>query len=113
MTVQVVQMFEPTVLTTTPATLYTVPLNPITVLGRGEILFVNTDASPHVVNAYAIPAGGSFGTGNEFVPGVTIAAGGTLDVAVPNLGSNDFLQAKADAPGVVTIFALNGVIFFS
>lgn len=112
MTVQVVQMFLPTELTTAAATLYTVPtLSSQTVLARGRIRFTNTSASAVTVTAFDVPSGGTEGTGNNFCPGLVIPPNQNLDLDVPVVAVGGFIQALASAAGVVVAHSLDGVLF--
>jgi hypothetical protein len=112
MSVQVVQMFLPTVLTTSAATLYTVPaLSSSAVLGRGRIRFTNTSGSPATVTAFAVPSGGSEGSGNNFCPSLTVPPNNNLDLDVPVIAGGGFIQALASTGGVITIQSLDGVLF--
>lgn len=112
MTVQVIQMFTPTVLTTAAATLYTVDTaNPGTVLARGRIRFTNTSATAVAVTAYDVPAAGTAGSANSFCPALTVPASSNLDVDVPVVTGGGFIQAFASTTGVVTAHAMDGVLF--
>jgi hypothetical protein len=56
--VQVIQTFEPKVLTTAAATLFTNASGPTKqVLARGRVRFTNTTGSPVQVTAFALPSG--------------------------------------------------------
>lgn len=106
------QLFVPTALTTSAATLFTCPANPTTsILPNGRMRFTNTDSAAHAVTAYAIPSGGTAGAGNEFLPAVSVAPNSFIDVDIPMLKAGDFLQAKADTGADVTVFAMSGTIF--
>lgn len=112
MTVQVVQLCAPTELTTSAATLYTVPtLPPQVLLMRGRLRFTNTSGSAVTVTAYGIPSGGTAGVGNNFCPGISIPPNSNLDVDVPVLAAAGFIQALASVGSVVTVSALDGVLF--
>lgn len=112
MTVQVIQMFAPTELTTSAATLYTNGTGPAQqVLARGRIRFANNSGSPVTTTAYAVPSGGTAGAGNAFFPTQTIPANGFVDTDVPILPLGSFLQALASTASVVTVLALDGVLF--
>ena len=112
MTVQVIQMFTPTVLTTTAATLYTVDTgNVATVLARGRIRFTNTSASAVTVTAYGVPSAGTAGSGNDFCPALTVPPSSNLDIDVPVLSTGGFIQALASTAGVVVAHAMDGVLF--
>lgn len=106
------QLFAPTVMTTSAATLYTVPSSPASsLLKNGRMRFTNTDTASHSITAYAIQSGGTATAANCFANAETIAPNSHLDIDVPALAAGGFLQAKADAATSVTAFALDGVVF--
>lgn len=109
MTVQVIQIFPPTVLTATATTLYT--NIGFGVLARGRIRFTNTSAAPVQITAYAVPSGGTAGAGNVFCPGLVAPATSNLDVDVPVLNPGDFLSIFASTASVITASSLDGVVF--
>lgn len=111
MTVQVIQLFAPTVLTTSAATLYTVTGPPAVVMSRGRMRFTNTTAGAITVTAYAVPSGGSAGVGNCFCFQQSIPGGNNLDIDVPDMLIGDFIRALASANTSITALALDGVLF--
>jgi hypothetical protein len=111
MTVQVVQMFPPTVLTATAATLFT--NTGFATLARGRIRFTNTSASPVQVTAYAVPSGATAGATNEFCPALAVLGNSNLDLDVPVLSPGDFIEAFASTASVITALSLDGVLFMS
>jgi hypothetical protein len=111
MTVQVVQMFPPTTLTTSAATLYTVSGSDTAILARGRIRFTNTSASAVTVTAYGVVSGDTAGAGNTFCQTQTVLANGNLDMDIPVILNGGFIQALASTGGVVTAHSLDGVLF--
>lgn len=112
MTVIPTQMFLPTVLTTSPATLFTSNQGASTSLFmRGRIRFTNTSAAAVTVNAWGIPSGGTEANGNNFCPSLSIPAGSNLDLDVPVLAFGGFIQASASAATSVTAHSLDGILF--
>lgn len=108
----IVQLFAPTVLTTSAATLYSITASPNTqVLRNGRIRFTNTTAGPVSVTAYAIQSGGTASAANAFLNGETIAPNSHLDSDIPMLTAGGFVQALANANTSVTATALDGVVF--
>jgi hypothetical protein len=93
-------------LTTTIATIYTVPA-----LSRAffkQMSVVNTTAGAVTVNIHLVPSGGAASTANAIYFEYSIAAKGTLDwngMHVLNTGGT--IQAKASATGI-TITASGG-----
>lgn len=111
MTVSVVQMFPPTVLTTSPATLYSLMEGgPTALLQRGRIRFANTSAGTVVVTAYVVPLDDTPGDGNDFCPGLAVAPHTNLDVDVPVLNLGMSIQAKADTATAITASSLDGLL---
>lgn len=112
MTTSYSNFFAPTVLTTSAATLYTVPTTPTSALLRGgRMRFTNTTAGPITVTAHAVPSGGSAAVGNAFVNAKSVAAGDYLDVDVPIIPAGGFIQALASANTSITAHMLSGSIF--
>lgn len=110
MPVQVIQMFPPTVLTTSPATIYTMPAAPPQiVLNRGRLRFTNTDTVAHTVTAYDIVSGSTV-TPN-FCPVQNIPPNSNLDIDVPVMAAGGTIQAFASVGTVVTVHCLDGVLF--
>lgn len=105
------KLFEPTVLTTSAATLFTVNASPSTNLLRGgRVRFTNTTAAALTVTAYSVPSGGTAADGNAFIKARSIAANDYLDIDLPNMKAGDFLQALASATGI-TAHYINGSVF--
>lgn len=112
MSISYSKFFDATVLTTSAATLYTVPATPSSLLLRGaRMRFTNTTAGPITVTAHAVPSGGAAAVGNAFVYTKSIAAGEYLDVDIPLLGPGGFIQALASANTSITATALAGALF--
>lgn len=103
--------FQPTVLTTSAATLLTVDAAPTNVLLRGgRVRFTNTTTggSAVTVSAWAVPASGSSNDSNNLVKNQSIAPGGYLDVDLPTMAAGDFLQASAGAATSITAHFISG-----
>lgn len=108
----IIQLFPPTVLTTSAATLFIMATSPpAVVLRNGRIRFTNTTAGPVSVTAYAIQSGGTASASNAFLNGETIAPNSHLDSDIPMLAVSGFVQALASANTSVTATALDGVTF--
>ena len=111
MAVLVANLVNPVQVTTSTATLYTVPSTPSsTVLGRARIRFTNTDTGSHSITAYAVPSGGSATVTTCFLNAEAIAANSHLDSDVPLLGPGGTIQAKADAADI-SAAPLDGILF--
>lgn len=102
----------PTVLTTSAATLYTVPASPGTNLLRGgRVRLTNTTAGAVTATLYAVPSAGTAGVGNAFVSAKSIAANDFLDVDVPIMPAGSFIQALAGAGTSITAHMISGSLF--
>jgi hypothetical protein len=111
MTILFTKLFQPSVLTTTAAAIYTVPASPTTsLLGNGQVLLTNDTASTIAVSLWAVPSGGSNLQANLFFPAIGVAAYQTQLVNVPQLGAGDALWASAGTSSAISIAAMNGVI---
>lgn len=112
MAITYVSFFAPTVLTTSAATLYTVPASPGSSLLRGgRIRAANTTGSAQAVTFYAIPLGGTAGAGNCFASAVSVPANSYLDIDVPIMPSQAFLQGLAGNASSVTVHMIAGGLY--
>lgn len=112
MTVLVSQLFGPTVLTASAATIYTMPTTPVGItLSRGRARFTNTDTVQHAVTSYAIQFGGTATTGTCFMNAEVVMPNTHLDVDLPVMTDGGFFQSFADAAGHITMFQLDGILF--
>lgn len=112
MTIAIIQLFTPTVLTTSATVVFTMPTSPTTsILRNGRMRFLNTTASPVTVTAYAVPKAGTASVGNAFLAAQSIAANAFLDTDIPVLAEGDFVSALASASTAVTASELDGVLF--
>lgn len=112
MSISYSNFFAPTVLTTSAATLATVPASPAaTLLRGGRVRLVNTSVGAVTATLYAVPSGGSAGVGNAFLSAKSIAAGDFLDVDVPIMPAGSTLQGLASAGTSITAHMLAGSLF--
>lgn len=112
MTISYSNFFVPTVLTTTAATLFTVPPQPAnTLLRGGRVRFANTTGVAATVTAYAVPLAGTAAAGNAFVFTKTIAANDYLDVDMPVMPAGSFLQALSGTAASITAHMISGSYF--
>jgi hypothetical protein len=112
MGVQVIQMFAPTNLSSTPVTLYTFTAGASgAVLQRGRIRFVNNGTTSTTVSANAIQTGTTASAANTFLPSTSIAQNATLDVDVPVMTLNGTLTATCAGGTIVAAQAMDGIIF--
>lgn len=106
------KFFPPTLLTTSDATIYTVPSVPATTLLRNaRVRLTNFTASATTARVHAVPNGGSIGTTNTFFYDVTIPADDYVDVDVPIMAAGDTIQARAGTASAVNIQAISGGLF--
>lgn len=112
MTISYSQFMGPTVLTAVAATLFTVPVSPVSTLLRGgRVRLANTTAAPVSVTLYAVPPAGAAAAANAFVSGKTIAANDYLDVDVPLMGAGAFVQGLAGVATSITVHMISGSLF--
>lgn len=108
------KFFEPTVLTTSAATIFTVPASPASNLLRGgRVRLTNTTTSAKTARLHAVPAAGALADANAFFFDQTVPANGYVDIDVPIMKAGDFLQGLASATPGVQISAIAGGIFSS
>jgi hypothetical protein len=112
MAVQVTQLFAPTVLTGSAATIYTAPASPTSIcVARVRVRLANTSNASVAVTIYALLSGGTAGAGNCCLAAESVAANAHLDVDMPVLGPGGFYQAFASAASSITMSQLDGIIF--
>jgi hypothetical protein len=105
------QLFEPTVLTTAAATLFTCNAGVASnVLYNGRMRVTNTTNAPVTVTLYAVKVGGTAGAANCFANAESVAANAHTDYDIPQLAAGDFLQALASANTSITAFSLSGTV---
>jgi hypothetical protein len=106
------KLFQPTVLTASLVTIYTVPLTPTSNLLRGaRIRLTNTSAAAMTARLHAVPVAGSAANGNAFFFDQTVPANAYVDVDVPVMGAGDFIQSLASATPGINIQSISGGIF--
>lgn len=106
------KFFEPTVLTTSAATIMTVSAsNASNLLRGGRVRLTNTTTGSLSARLHAVPAAGSVADANAFFFDQTVPAKGYVDVDVPIMKAGDTLQALASATPGVQISAIAGGIF--
>lgn len=112
MAIAYVKLFQPTLLTTSDATIYTVPSIPATTLLRNaRVRLTNFTTSATTGRVHAVPSAGAVSTTNAFFYEVTIPANDYVDVDVPILASGDTIQARAGTASAVNIQAIAGGLF--
>lgn len=110
MAVQVIQMFPPTIMTTSPVSVFVMPAAPTQqVLNRGRIRFTNTDTVAHTVTAYELVSGST--VTSSFCPALNVPPNSNLDIDVPVIAAGGTIQAFASIGTVVIAHALDGVLF--
>lgn len=106
------KIFEPTVLTTSAVTIFTVPATPATTLFRGgRVRFTNTNTVAVSVTAYAVPLAGSASAGNAITNAQSIPPNISVDIDVPLMKAGDFFQALAGTATSITIHCIAGSYF--
>jgi hypothetical protein len=106
-------LFAPTVLTTSAATLYTVPATPVTTILKNAVLyFSNTTGAAQTITVYYVPSGGTAGVGNAITVTLTInPAAAPTALPVSDLLAGSTIQALASANTSITVFAKGGALF--
>ncbi len=79
---------------------------PAGVLRNLIITLSNTSASPVTISGWLIPASGSAANGNKFIPGESVGANATIDIAVPKMIAGDKLTLQAGTAAVLAVFRL-------
>ena len=111
MTITISQLFAPTVLTTSAATLYTLPTLAGTALPNLRVRFANTSGGAVTITAYAIQSGGSASAGTCCANAESIAANNHLDLDIPTLTAGGFFQALCSANTSCTVSQLQGTLY--
>lgn len=112
MPVQVVKMFDPFLLESVAATLYTVPSGSGSiVLGRARIRFTNITSLQAFVTAYGVPSGSGAGPQNAFSMNLGIVANSYVDVDVPQLSAGGYIVAAAGTSGAIVVHSMDAVLF--
>lgn len=106
------KLFQPVQLGTSASTIFTNSASPATsFLRNGRLLLANTSASAASVTLYAVPSGGSASSTNQFLPAVSISPYSQLQVDIPELAAGDFIQGLASTGAVISVHAMDGVIY--
>ena len=107
------KFFQPTVLTVSAATLFTVDTLPATTLLRGgRVRLTNTTGTAVPVTLYAVPVSGSAGAGNVLFPAaMVVPANNYLDVDLPIMAAGDTLQGLAGTASAIVVHAIAGGLF--
>lgn len=106
MTVTAKKLFDPTFLTGSAATYYTVPGSTRTIIKK--LTLTNTDSVTRTVTIYLVPSGGSAAASNVILSAQGITAGETYEVFVAEgqtLAAGDTIQALASTTSVVNMQA--------
>ena len=106
------KLFQPQQLPTIVASIFTMPLLPVTTaLKNGRVRLTNTTANAVAATLYAVPNTGAAGVANMFLSGTAISPNGYLDIDIPDLAYGDSLQGFASAVASLTIHELGGVLY--
>lgn len=106
------KVFQPTVLGTSATTLFTARTAPASILLRGgRVRFTNTSTGPVQVSAWTVPAAGASGDANSIIKLRSISPGDYLDIDLPTMAADDFLQASASAATSITAHFLSGAYY--
>lgn len=109
MTISISKFFPATVLTTSAATIYTIPLVPsTTVLKNGRVALTNTTAGPVTATLYSTTAASAAVC---FLFEKSIAVNETLYADLPTMGAGDALVGKAGANTSITVHECGGALY--
>lgn len=112
MSVSYTSFFVPTLLTTSAATLFTVPSNlTSTLLRGGRIRLTNTTALAASATLHNVPSGGSASATNMFCAAKSVSGNDYLDVDVPLMPAGSFVQALSGTASALNAQMLNGSYF--
>lgn len=112
MAISYLKFFQPTVLTTSLVTLFTVPVTPASSLLRScRLRLTNTSTTAKSARLYAVPASGAAADGNAFYFDQTVTPNSYMDVDVPIMAAGDFIQGLASATPGLNIQAIAGGVF--
>lgn len=107
------KLFEPTILTTSAATVFTLNAaagaTTSTILENLVIRCVNYTGSPVTVSGYAIASGGSASDDEYFAAGVTVPANDYILLTVPVMAFGGFIQMLCSAATSVTVHHESGL----
>ena len=103
MAISLKKLFEPTLLTASNATIYTVAEANTTIIENLVVRLTNTTGTPETVEGYAIPSGDTASDTNKVYSGA-IPADDFVLVTIPVLKNSDFIQfSQAGAGTIVNI----------
>lgn len=107
------KLFEPSLLTTGAATIYTVPSTSVagTVLRNMVIRVTNYSTATRSTTLHAVPSGGSVSNTNAFANAIAIPVNDYVDFQVPLLEVSGALQALADQNAALNIQFISGNLF--
>jgi len=112
MAISYAKFFQPTLLTTSLVTIYTVPsVPPSTLLRNARVRLTNFTTLATTARVHAVPSAGSASTTNAFFYDVTVPADDYIDVDLPILAAGDFIQALAGTATSVNIQVISGGLF--
>jgi hypothetical protein len=103
MAISLTKLFEPTLLTASNATIYTVAGATTTIIENLVVRLTNTTGTPETVTGYAIPSGDTASDTNKIYSGA-IPANDFVLVTIPVLKNADFIQfAQSGGTTIVNI----------
>lgn len=103
MAISLKKLFEPTALTASNATIYTVDEATTTIIENLVVRLTNTTGTPETVTGYAVPSGDTASTTNQIFNQAVPANDFTL-VTIPTLKNGDFVQfAQSGGATIVNV----------
>ena len=113
MSVAYKKLFEPTILTTSAATIFTLNASAgatsTTILENLVLRVVNYTATPTTVTGYAIASGGSASNDEIFCSALAVPANDYVLVTVPVMAFGGFIQMLAADATTITVHHESGL----
>ncbi len=103
-------LWNPFLLPNASAVFFTMPTDATAVMKNGRLRLSNTSGAPATVTLNCDAAGNATGTGNQFVPTVSMAANSTMDVDIPTMGPGWTLRGVSSVAGAISCVETGGTI---
>jgi hypothetical protein len=112
MALSIVQLFQPTVLGTASAVIFSMPTLPATsTLKNARMRLTNTTAGAVTATLYEAPSATASAASNCFLSAVSIPANSSIEVDVPTMAAGDTLRGLAGAAASITVHEMGGVVY--
>ena len=101
-------VFDTVVLTTSAATIYTIPATVGTIGRNIQFIVTNITAGALTVTFYRVPSAGSASDANAFAKSLSVPANDYIILDVPRLEAGDFIQGLASANTSINVNPYRG-----